>query len=85
MGVAHSYCNKLLVWVTQPAVQIIGSPHEDSFQLVISMLLTSCLFQQAALSSHDGFKPDLHSFLYNGILASRKSSFGWRQARLGGL
>ena len=49
------------------------------------MLLTSCLFQQTGLSNHGRFKPDLHSFLYNGTLSSRISTFGQRQARLGGV
>ena len=56
---------------------------EASFQCVISMPLTSCLFQQTALSSHGRFKPDLRPFLYNGTCASRKSTFARQQVRLG--
>ena len=59
------------------------SPQEASFQRIISMSLTSCVFQQTALSNHGRFKLDLRSFLYNGTSALRKSTFGQRQVRLG--
>ena len=53
----------------QPVVQIIGintrtgSAREATFQCVSSMLLTSCLFQQAVLSNHGQFQLDLHPFI----------------------
>jgi len=59
-----------------------GSAREATFQRVINMPLTSCLFQQAALSNHGRFKPDLRPFIWTGTCTSRKSTFGCRQVKL---
>ena len=69
------------VWLTNFLATLVINFHLHT----ISMLLTSCLFQQTALSNHGQFKPDLCSVLYNGTLTLQKSTFGRCQARLGGV
>ena len=77
MAVAHSSCYKLFSLKTSGQKVLV--------RLHSNVPHTSSLFQQTALSNHGRFKPDLHLFLYNGTLALWKSTFGRRQARLGGV